>query len=104
MMFQRYCDVSGKFSDTKNPEGPNGLRQLASHICELLMPNEAGAKAGVVQAGVVKWYAQCNPRPHIAQPSCNFGSPLPTKAHLPSISHTNPVAHKHHSYTRVVGK
>ena len=55
MMFHRYCDVSGKFSNTTNPEGPNGVRQLASHSYELLMPNEA-AKAGAVQASVVEWY------------------------------------------------
>ena len=47
------CDVSGKFSNTKKPEGPNGFRQLASHIYELLMPDEAGEKVGAVQAGAV---------------------------------------------------
>lgn len=29
---------------------------LAIDIYELLMPNEAGEKAGAVQAGVVEWY------------------------------------------------
>ena len=46
-------DASGKFSNTeKKPEGPNGLRHLASRIYELLIPNEAGGKAGAVLAGV----------------------------------------------------
>ena len=44
------------FQIQKEPEGPNGLRHLASHIYELLMLNEAGEKAGAVQAGVVEWY------------------------------------------------
>ena len=55
------CDASGKFSNTEKPEGPNGLRHLASHIYELLMPNGAGEKAGADQAGVVEWYANPNP-------------------------------------------
>ena len=44
------------FQIQKEPEGPNGLWQLASHICGLLMPNEAGTKASAVQAGIVEWY------------------------------------------------
>ena len=46
------------FQIQKKPEGPNGIRELASDICELLMPNETGAKPGEFQASLVEWYMQ----------------------------------------------
>ena len=52
-----YFDVPGKFSNTEEPEGPNGLRHLATHISDLLMPNEVGVKASADQASVVEWFS-----------------------------------------------